>query len=78
MMTTPNDPEHAGGILKLKASETYVVLKFAIYELEKFPICDTYQGKELLEAARALVTWVQTVRESGAQLTRDQYQTLLD
>jgi len=79
MMPNPNDPEHAGGILKLKASETYVVLKFAIYELEQFiASCDIYKGKELLEAARALVTWVQTVRESGACLTRDQYQTLLD
>eukprot|EP00959_Pyramimonas_sp_CCMP1952_P165610 3461652-Pyramimonas_sp.AAC.1 len=78
MFPTARGPTHAGGTLKLKASETYVIWKFAIYELETFAACPICKGTELLAAARALRTWVQTVRECGACLTRDQYHTLLD
>ena len=78
MLPEEHGPNHHGGILKLKASETYVVLKFAVYELEVHADCNVYKHSELLGAARALVTWVQTMHRSPAKLSRDQYNTLVD
>ena len=70
-------PNHPGGSLKTKAAENGVLLRFSVYMLQRFG--NRVQNiKDLENAGLALMTYLETMRESSLVLKPNEYQKLFD
>ena len=79
MLGDPGDgAEHSGAPLKLKASETYTVFKYALDRLVAFRHHGIHECENLIQAGSALGQWKETVHKASAKLSRSEFQSMID